>query len=156
MLIGNRYMLKRYNSLDLSIKGYEINQVKSLKYLGLYIDDELRWDVYVNYLCEKVGRMISFLRRLTYFINRNSLNLIYRNVILPHLDYANVIWESSCEKHINQLQKLQNRAGRIILKVNPKLHFSVRLIHDILQWETLKSRQKFHVGVMMFKILTKA
>ena len=153
MLIGNRHMLKTYNRLDLSIKGHKINQVTSLKYLGLYIDAELKWDVHVNYLCEKVGRMISFLRRLRHFINRTYLKLIYRSVILPHLDYADVIWESSCEKHINQLQKLQNRAGRIILKINLKSHFSVMSMHEILQWETLKSRHKFHIRVMIFKIL---
>ena len=134
MLIGNRHMLKTYNRLDLSIIGHKINLVTSLKYLGLYIDAELKWDVHVNYLCEKVGRMISFLRRLRHFINRTYLKLIYRSVILPHLDYADVIWESSCEKHINQLQKLQNRAGRIILKINLKSHFSVKSMHEILQW----------------------
>ena len=42
MLIGNRHMLKKCNRLDLSIKDHKINQVESLKYLGLYIDAELK------------------------------------------------------------------------------------------------------------------
>ena len=97
--------------------------------------------------------MISFLRRLRHYINRSNLNLIYRSVILPHFDYADIIWHSSSDKYVSQLQKLQNRAGRIILKINPRSHFSVTSMHDILQWETLKSRQKFHIQIMMFKIL---
>ena len=97
--------------------------------------------------------MISFLRRLRNFINRKHLNLIYQTVILPHLDYADIIWQSSSEQLVNQLQKLQNRAGRIILKINPQSHFSVASMHEILKWQTLKSRQTFHAQVMMFKVL---
>ena len=124
-----------------------------IKYLGLHIDAELKWNVHATYLCAKVGRMISFLRRLRHYINRSNLNLIYRSVILPHFDYADIIWHSSSDKYVSQLQKLQNRAGRIILKINPRSHFSVTSMHDILQWETLKSRQKFHIQIMMFKVL---
>ena len=133
MLIGNKHMLKKYNRLDLSIKGHVINQVESVKYLGMYIDAELKWDVHINHLCKKVGRMISFLRRLRYFINRKHLNLIYQTVILPHLDYADIIWQSSSEQLVNHLQKLQNRAGRIILKIKPQLHFSIASMHEILK-----------------------
>ena len=153
MLIGNRHMIKRHNRLDLSIKGHDIDQVPNVKYLGLYIDAELKWDVHVDHLCQKVGRMISFLRRLRQFINRKHLNLIYRTVILPHLDYADIIFQSSSEQLLNQMQKLQNRAGRIILKIKPQYHFSVSSMHEILHWETLKSRQTLHIQNMMFKIL---
>ena len=153
MLIGNRHMLQNFDRLDLCLNGYKISQVKTFKYLGLFIDAELKWDVHINNLCEKVGRMISFLRRLRLFVNRRILNQLYRSIILPHLDYADIIWQSSYEKYTSQLQKLQNRAGRIILKLKPELHFSVNSIHEILHWETLKSRQKSHVEIMMYKIL---
>ena len=153
MLFGNRHMLKKCNRLDLNLKGHKIIQVKTFKYLGLYIDEELKWDAHVNHLCEKVGRMISFLGRIRQFVNRRILNQIYRSVILPHLDYADIVWHSSYEKYSCQLQKLQNRAGRIILKLKPEQHLSINSLHEILQWETLKSRKKMHVKVMMYKIL---
>ena len=136
--VGWSWLMMMMMMMMMMIKGHKVNQVKSLKYLGLYIDAELKWDVHVNYLCEKVGRMISFLRRLRHFINRIYLKLIYRNVILPLFRNLGVIlWKTY------QLQKLQNRAGKIILKINPKSHFSVMSIDEILQWETLKSRQSF-------------
>ena len=59
----------------------------------------------------------------------------------------------SCKKKNADIIKLQNRAGRIILKLKPEQHFSVNSIHEILHWETLKSRQKSHVEIMMYKIL---
>ena len=76
MLIGNRHMLQNFDRLDLCLNGYKISQVKTFKYLGLFIDAELKWDVHINNLCEKVGRMISFLRRLRLFVNKENLKPI--------------------------------------------------------------------------------
>ena len=107
MLIGNRHMLKTYNRLDFE---YQRSQNQSGDKLEIHRTvhrcRNLSGDVHVNYLCEKVGRMISFLRRLRHFINRTYFKLIYRNVILPHLDYADVILGSpSCEKTYKSIAK---------------------------------------------------
>ena len=115
MLIGNRHMLKKFDGLDLSLNGHKISQVKTFKYLGLYIDAELKWDVHVNHLCEKVGRMISFLGRLRQFVNRRILNQLYRSVILPHLEYADIIWQNSYEKYTTEASK-QSRKNYIEAK----------------------------------------
>ena len=53
---------------------------------------------------------------------------------MPQLDYADIVWDGGKKKHVDRLQKLQNRAGRIILKINPHLHTSNHQIHDILGW----------------------
>ena len=88
MFTGNRHMARQCNRLDIIINGHLINQVKFLKYLGVYIDAELKWDVHVNHLCKKVGRIVSFLRRLGKYINRRNLKLINKTVILSYLEYA--------------------------------------------------------------------
>ena len=95
--------------------------------------------------------MISFLRRLRYFINESNLKLIYSSVILPHFDYADTVWQSASKIHLDQLQKLQNRAGRIILQVKPYEHKSIYQIHDNLKWESLKCRRRRHMYSLLFK-----
>ena len=51
------------------------------------------------------------------------------------------------------LQKLQNRAGRIILKINPYSHISTSHIHEVLNWKLLSVRQEEHIYIMMYKSL---
>ena len=41
-----------------------------------------------------------------------------------------------------QLQKLQNRAGRIILGISPYKHVSNHEVHEMLNWEFLNTRRK--------------
>ena len=72
---------------------------------------------------------------------------------MPHLDYGNVIWRSASKTHLDVIQKLQNRAGRIILKVKSTEHKSISEIHDILNWDTLENRCTKHIYSMIYKIL---
>ena len=92
-------------------------------------------------MCSKIGKMIGFLGRLRYFVNESILKLIYSSIILPHFDYADVVWQSASKKYLELLQKLQNRAGRVILKISPYSHTSTSHIHDILNWKKLNVRQ---------------
>ena len=52
-----------------------------------------------------------------------------------------------------QLQKLQNRAGRIILGISPYKHVSNHEVHEMLNWESLNTRRKKHTNSMVFKCL---
>ena len=153
ILFGTRHMLTKHNDLDLQIRGTKIRNVDSVKYLGIFIDNELKWNTHIEHMCSKIGKMISFLGRLRYFVNESILKLIYSSVILPHFDYADIIWQSASKKYLDLLQKLQNRAGRIILRIDPYSHTSTSYIHDILKWKKLSTRQKEHMHVMMFKIV---
>ena len=56
-------------------------------------------------------------------------------------------------KYTMQLQKLQNRAGRTILRISPYKHTSNHVIHQLLNWESLNSRRKKHINSMVFKCL---
>ena len=91
--------------------------------------------------------------RLRVFINECNLKLIYRTIILPLFDYADVVFDSSPQKYTDQLQKLQNRAGRIILGIDPYKHISNHAIHQTLNWESLKSRRVKHTLSLAYKII---
>ena len=153
MLLGTKHMLSKHSNLHLKINDIDINNVESVKYLGVYIDRELKWNIQIEHMCSKIGKMIGFLGRLRYFVSESILRIIYTSIILPHFDYADVVWQSASKKYLNLMQKLQNRAGRIILKINPYSHVSTAHIHDILKWKKLDVRQLEHMNVMMFKIL---
>ena len=148
MLIGTKH-----NTLDLNFGGVKLSQVESFIYLGLHVDNELKWNLHVEHLCKKVGKMINYLGRLKHFINSSALKTIYNTVILPYFDYADVVWQSSTKTIIDQLQKLQNRAARIILGVNPYEHKSVIELHDLLNWEKLENRRKAHLLSFVYKTL---
>ena len=153
MLLGTRHMLTKKNTLSLKINNTILESVHNVKYLGCFIDQELKWNIHIENMCSKIGKMIGYLRRIKYFVNESILKMIYTSIILPHFDYADVVWQSASKKYLESLQKLQNRAGRVILNINPYSHVSTSHIHDILEWDKLDVRQKNHMHIMMFKII---
>lgn len=87
-----------------------IERVDSYKYLGLYIDSSLSWDVHINHIKSKLLPAVGVIKRLKYDLPSKSKLLIYFSLIHSHLTYLNAIWGTAAKKYINPLQILQNKA----------------------------------------------
>ena len=153
MLLGTDNMLKKQALLNIKINEQQLSQVKSFKYLGVHVDEKLKWDVHIEQTRNELSKMVNYLGRLRQFVNMSELKLIYKSIILPHFDYGDVVWQSASSKSLTQLQKIQNRAGRIILKVNPYSHTSTSQIHSCLGWKMIRERQTSHLILLTYKIL---
>ena len=136
--------------LDISLDGTSLEQVSTFKLLGCIIDHHLTWNSHIQYLSSKVSRSINLLRRLSWFLPRSALQMYYKTYILPSLDYCDVVWTNCPLKLSAKLERLQNFAGRIILKV-PK-RTSATWVRKELGWSTLTARRKLHVATLMFKL----
>ena len=115
MLIGSRQRLRSFvHSPSLKIGGAQITQVPSTKSLGIYIDENLTWNVHIENLSKKVASGIGALKRIRPFVPHRTLRFIYNSLVKPYFDYCNVVW-GNCNKTLaNKLQKLQNRAARVL------------------------------------------
>ena len=86
---------------------------------------------------------ISALRRVKPFIaERGTLISIYNAIVRPYFDYCCEVWNVFGEIQSKRLQKLQNRAPRIISSMSNDVDHSVAL--HVLGWEPLSliSREK--------------
>ena len=78
MIIGAS---QRLNILDqtpettsyiISVDGCQIRRVKSVKYLGLIVDDTLTWDEHVDYTSTKMSKNIGIIKRVRTILPRHS------------------------------------------------------------------------------------
>ena len=79
------------------------------------------------------------------------MSLIYRSIIEPYFTYCCIVWDSISETQIANLQKLQNRAARIITGAS-YLQKSSDVLCE-LGWMTLETMRKRQKAILMFKIL---
>ena len=60
-----RYMIlsksKTNEPFSVQINGFEIVQTHSYKYLGVIIDDKLKWHDYITYICRKISKFSGLL-----------------------------------------------------------------------------------------------
>ena len=83
------------------------------------------------------------------FISKETAIQSYDASIMPHFDYCSPVWDCLSGYLSDKLQKLQNRAVRIITK-SPFDTSSDHLLFT-LDWERLFLRQKKQKALMMFK-----
>ena len=65
-------------------------------------------------IATKVSKGIRMIRRMNAFVRQSTLISVYNSIILPHIDYCSLDWDIGNEYSLERLQKLQNRAARII------------------------------------------
>ena len=62
-----------------------IRRVKLVKYLGLWIDDNLTWEVQIDHICSKMAQNIGIIKRIRNFIPKEPLLTLYRTLVEPYL-----------------------------------------------------------------------
>ena len=115
MVIGSRQRLSTLSdTLELSIDNVPIEQVSSVKSLGIYIDENLTWHFHIDKLCKKIASAIGAIKRVKPFVPQSTLLSIYNSLVQSHFDYCSLFWGNCGKTSSNKLQKLQNRAARVI------------------------------------------
>ena len=122
-----------------------VNQVTSVKSLGVHLDNHLMWSEHTDKLCKKIASAIGALKRIRSCISMNTAIQVYQALIQPHFDYG--LGETLSSK----LQKLQNRAVRVITRCSYDTNAAVLLDTPHLDNLSLR-RKKFKAG-LMFKTL---
>ena len=111
------------------------------------------WDAHIATIISKVAKVIGVLRRLKSLLPHHVLVTVYKSLILPHFDYCSSVWGNLGKGLAQKLQKLQNRAARIITGSDYTIRSS-EILSD-LNWSTLEQRQDLHLKLLMFKTINK-
>ena len=93
------------DTLNVIICGQPVNQVMSVKMLGLELEQSLSWTKHIEHIY-KVTPALGLLKRVRDFVGRDTLVSIYNAFILPHLEYACVVWDGLDKGLAIKLQRL--------------------------------------------------
>ena len=121
------------------------------KYLSVIIDRSLSWEEHINILRTKVSRAIGFLKYARRFVPQNTLSKMYRGIVEPHFRYCCSVWGCCGATRLQTLQKLQNRAARIVTKSKFDTP-AMALIHN-LNWPTVSDIIRSETATTMYKSL---
>ena len=102
----------------LTIGHHDIEYLTEFNYLGIIIDQNLNWNPHVRNLSKKISKTTCVLTRLKRFIPCNILVTLYNALILPYLNYGNIIWGWKSKN----ITKLQKRTIRIISNSHYNAH----------------------------------
>ena len=80
------------------------------------------------------------------------METIYKTTIQSQIDYCLTLWGFSANKYIDEVQRFQNRAARII---TGNFEYTTRGIDLVKQlgWQTIRERRDYLTGLLVYKSL---
>ena len=63
---------------------------------------------------KKANKLLGMLRRSFTSLDEESLPLLYKAIVRPHLEYCNVAWQPKWKKEREELEAIQHRATKLI------------------------------------------
>jgi hypothetical protein len=92
-----------------------LDSKSSVKFLGINVQDTLKWSCHADALHRNLGKALFVLRSLRDCVDRKTALSVYNGYFASHIRYSIVFWGSS--SHARSILKLQKRALRIIFNL---------------------------------------
>ena len=141
MVFGSRSKIIKAKNVQIYLQGCLLQKVPTFKYVGLIWDSTLTYNHHIASVIRSVLHKITLLAKMKRYLNNEVALQIYTSMVLPYLDYADVIFHKANITVLDKLQRLQNRC----LKICSGLDRLFDKVHKRLSIPFLKDRRKAHV-----------
>ena len=103
------------NYPPLNFNGENVQTAISQKHIGLVLDSKLDFNEHVNNRINKCNKMIDIMKKLSLFLSRKTLLIIYKSFVRPNLDYADMISDKPLNESLKtKTEMIQYRAAVVI------------------------------------------
>ena len=86
--------------------------MKQFKYLGVLLDNQLKWQRQLDHVCKNCGSYA--LLKLRTFTPISTLKTVYYPLVHPHLSYGLACWSNATKKSHIKIIILQNKIVRLM------------------------------------------
>lgn len=133
-----------------------IKRVRTFKYLGLIIDEHLRWIDHMHGLGKKLAPANGILWKLRNILPHNSKKLVYDTLFQSHLNYMSTLWGLASYKSISNIQILQNRALRNVYDLPYRTHRIDMYLHHVENHLPVRGICLLNVASYVFNVIHSA
>ena len=116
ILFGHKRMPQNCADVNLFLDGNRLERVTSTKFLGVFLDEKLKWTQHLNHVAIKLARGLGIMGRVSKILPLDILRMLYFSLIYPYLVYCCIVWGSASATALHKLEVLQNRAVRMITR----------------------------------------
>ena len=149
MTFGTPQQTKRMQNVRFTLNEQVLGFVESYKYLGVTLDKNLNFQKHVKSIIKTLSYKIYLLSKIRPFLTEKAAVLIYKSMVLPYIDYGDTFYFSCTKDLLNKLQRMQNRALKIIFRLNRR--FPTKELHQTAGVLMLDKRREMHLLNLMYK-----
>jgi hypothetical protein len=137
--------------LKITIGSKQIDRMKYVKFLGIWVDEKLEWSVHVENCKAKLSSSLYALNSSKNYLSSNQLLMLYNAIVYPYLSYGVLLWGSIFKSLCNKIITMQKKAVRIIAHASYYAHtHSIFQQFKILKFDDIYN---LHLGKYMYQHL---
>ncbi|KAI8518832.1 hypothetical protein Bbelb_020890 [Branchiostoma belcheri] len=126
------------------LAGTTLQVIPSHKHLGVILTNRLTWTLHVNAATNKVRRTAGMLCALRKKLPQNILPQLYKIMVTPVLEYADILWGGLTLRDQRLLEAVKYRSARRISGHHGISYPSYRSVYSQLRLPSLNFRRKLH------------
>ena len=105
---------QKYEHLWAKIDNDKIWEARTVKLLGITIDNELKFDEHSNNVCLKANMKLSAVMRLRKYLHFNKTRILFKGCFESQFKYCPLTWMFYSRNTNNKLNQLHERALRLV------------------------------------------
>ena len=109
-----RYRGRFMETCDIESKVSSVHFLPSLRFLGVFLDDNLYWTSHISHVVRKCAQRLYILRRMKAVVPMDECQLIYKGLIRSLMEYACPAFIGLSVRDSKRLTKIQRRCMKII------------------------------------------
>ena len=148
---GSNHFLSRCHCDDIDLDGAHVSRASEIKFLGVWLDQNLRFQKHIVSKCQTAAMNIHYLRSLRKHLTIDSAKQIASCLVLSHLDYSNGVLIGLPDVLLDRMQRIQNWAAKVVLD-QTKFSSSSEALKQ-LHWLPIRKRTEFKIVTLVFRCL---
>ena len=143
MTFGSKVTVDNLPPFSIMYNGSPLQSVVSYKYLGMTLDKQLNYNLHVKSTIASVSAKLKQFQRMRGFLSVKAAIMVYKNMLLPMIEYGDIFLSAASQANRKKLQTLQNKGLRCAL--NKGLDISSDELHRQAGLLKLKYRREQHL-----------
>ena len=134
---------------NIKINNNTIKRVHSARFLGIILDEKLKWDDHVKQLSESLSQIINAFKIIKNYVPEDKKRMLYYAYIYSRIQYGIEMYGTASKKLIKKVQTKQNRAIKVLH--NKNFYTPTTQLHKELRYPLVKDIEKINVCKFVHK-----
>ena len=144
-IYGTRNRVSKFTSDTIGAHDCIINRTHNYTYLGVILDECLHMKPNFNQTIKKFSNKIYQFGKIIKYLNTETRSLVYKQTIMPLVEYVSFVLNLNTKHEIDKLQRLQNKALRMCFNIRNPRDIGILDLHRRAKIDTLHRRRDMHL-----------
>ena len=123
----------------------------NVKNVGVTLNCNMTLDAHINKVTSHSYKILRNIAQIKKFLSKGYLQTLVHAIVTSRLDYCNSLFTGLSQSNLEKLQKLQNRAAKLICGLRSRE--SVTAAIQSLHWLRVEERIAFKTLLLVHKVL---